>query len=119
MTKDYQEEVEEIINRLTVEFDTNNLWKSDDGDTAYVAIGNLWNSIRKEMTEALTTYGNARELEGVEKVEKGVPHKQQGVEEEIQRGGSVTKVDIEGEQCWNACRQATLDHIAKVKAELK
>ena len=71
MQKDYQEEVEEIINRLTVEFDTNNLWKSDDGDTAYVAIGNLWDSIRKEMTETLTTYSNAR-VEEIIKIAKGM-----------------------------------------------
>lgn len=56
----------------------------------------------------LTTYGNARELEGVENVEKGVPIKSEP-------RGAWESGEVMG---WNDCRQATLDHITKIKTEL-
>jgi hypothetical protein len=73
MNPELERKVESIIERLTTEFDTNNLWKSENGDTAYLAIGNLWEALRKEMKPALQEayeLGRKEERERVEQVFK-------------------------------------------------
>jgi hypothetical protein len=68
----------------------------------------------KEYTKQidLTTYGNARELAGIEKVEKGVP-----AEKEHDREDSI--FEDSNKAAHNICRNITLDHIERVKKELK
>jgi len=63
------------------------------------------------ITQVLTTYGNARELQGVEKVEKGVP-----AEKEHDREDSI--FEDSNKAAHNICRNITLDHIERVKKEL-
>jgi hypothetical protein len=83
MPKDYQE-VERIVEEIF--------------DTEYIG-GNQPNLNKDYIRQALTTYGNARELQGVEKVEKEI--------QEVLRGRYTREDDI------------ILNHIAKVKSELK
>jgi hypothetical protein len=68
----------------------------------------------------VTTYGNARALEAAEKVEKGVPAEVPTLAV-LAGGGSKPSEYYRAGENWgsNNCRQATLDHIAKVKSELK
>ncbi len=67
------------------------------------------------LRQALTTYGNARELQGVEKVEKGVPEKE-SVTITCGPCSQEESLLVEGH---NTFRQIILDHIAKIKSELK
>jgi hypothetical protein len=107
MPKDYQD-----VERIVEGFFTK------QSDTGYsvdnAASGGDLNSkeyVREYLTpkllELLTTYGNQRELEGVEKVEKGVPPMNSESWDKEYRDG------------YRKARQTTLDHIAKVKSELK
>jgi hypothetical protein len=59
---------------------------------------------KEEVLNILSTYGNTRELEAVEKVEKGVP---------APLDKSYYAAEVQ-----HTCRQATLDHIERVKKEL-
>jgi hypothetical protein len=94
MPKDYQE-IERIVEEIK-DYDENVGWVCWPDD----------------VKKALTTYSNARALEAVEKVEKGVPEK-------IPEFVAVSPEDALNIEGYNKCRQATLDHIAKVKSELK
>jgi len=73
-------------------------------------------SVYDDIKRALTTYGNARELQGVEKVKKGVPEEiRTGTfTKEWEGGGHITE---DGSIGFSLCRQATLDHIERIKKE--
>jgi hypothetical protein len=100
MPKDYQEEFWETTH-------------PEGSTTLHELIGSLlsdeWHDI---INDALETYGNTRALEAVEKVEKGVP------EPERAEFGREDSWQIEHKNGFNSCRQATLDHIERVKKEL-
>jgi hypothetical protein len=102
MPKDYQE-IEEISINIT-------------SHLAGVLPSGLYDRLENDIIKALTTYGNARELQGVEKVEKGVPEKSELKFNRNVPGYDEANAEQDG---WNDCRQATLDHTAKVKSELK
>jgi hypothetical protein len=95
MPKDYQEEIEEISINIT-------------SYLAGVLTSGLYDRLENDIIKVLTTYGNARELQGVEKVERGVPRE---IREDGYTGWDEAFMH-------NTCRQATLDHITKVKSEL-
>jgi hypothetical protein len=95
MPKDYQE-VERIVEELK---DRLNLREETVRGIDEVAL----------VHNVLITYGNSRALEAVEKVEKGVPTKSEP-------RGAWESGEVMG---WNDCRQAILDHIERVKKELK
>lgn len=114
MPKDYQE-VERIVEEFRTRFDSllgkpvccqmkNNDCGCDGHTYADEAVAFI--------EDTLTTYGNARELQGVEKVEKGMPAIQE-LPSSLQDPAGFMRVTG-----FNNCRQATLDHIAKVKTEL-
>jgi hypothetical protein len=69
---------------------------------------------RDKIKTTLTTYGNARELEGVEKVEKGVPEEKHATANNNEESKLVYLAVGH-----NSVREKVLDHIAKVKSELK
>jgi hypothetical protein len=70
-----------------------------------------WKNTKDFIRNALTTYSNQRELEGIEKVEKGVPDFQ----DPDLANNNHNQVYRVGH---SDCRQATLDHIERVKKEL-
>jgi hypothetical protein len=94
MPKDYQEEIEEIsINIIS--------------HLAGVLPSGSYDRLENNIIKALTTYGNARELQGVEKVEKGVPARNDAESDSIAFANG-----------FNTARIATLDHIERIKKEL-
>jgi NAD(P)H-flavin reductase len=107
MPKDYQEEIEEISINIT-------------SYLAGVLTSGLYDRLENDIIKVLTTYGNARELQGVEKVRKGVP-------EEVSlfpmADHHMTDQELRDEEMrifgMNYRRKTVLDHIAKVKSELK
>lgn len=105
MPKDYQE-IEKILEELD-NFIDNTVYN----ECPYIVYSQLKDLV-SELSTTLTTYGNARELAGIEKVEKGVPEKEQRtiLDSKNSRNYAIG---------YNVCRQTTLDHIAKVKSELK
>jgi len=104
MPKDYQEIeriVEECLQHSPLKaFFEDNLYQSTD----------VYADTKERITKALTTYGNARELIGIEKVEKFVKNQ------------LITDPDTKDHplnELRNEETQATLDHIERVKKELK
>jgi hypothetical protein len=112
MPKDYQEVekiVEEFEDNFCFGFVKGRPIHLDDHVDAKEAID--W------LRAALTTYGNARELEGVEKVEKRLPTVEQVMIPSLMAGR------FEFERVYfltgkDEYRKATLDHITKIKTEL-
>jgi hypothetical protein len=93
------------IEKIVEEFQNKDHIITSDGGL-YVAVDAHW------LRTTLTTYGNARELEGVEKVEKGVP-------EAIYLPVESTENDHLKAVGSNLLRKAVLEHIATIKSELK
>jgi hypothetical protein len=117
MPKDYQE-IERIMEEFDIKFPAINensyeiLEKLDtktNGERIARAIS--YNTARSEYRDwlrtKLTTYGNSRALEAVEKVEKGVPECREDFDYDSDERG------------YNECRAVILDHIERVKKELK
>jgi hypothetical protein len=102
MPKDYQEvemiveEFDAFLDKYTGKHDKDSWIKQTLYEDTVQVRKDL---IVKEFRTTLTTYGNARELQGVEKVEKKI--------QEVLKGRYTREDDI------------ILEHIAAVKSELK
>jgi hypothetical protein len=105
MPKDYQE-----VERIVEEFQNKDHIITSDGGL-YVAVDAHW------LRTTLTTYGNARELQGVEKVAniiRELRYHEDSISHLISRGG----IDWQNMQGKMSAFNEALNHIAKVKSEL-
>jgi hypothetical protein len=98
MPKDYQEEEDPIFTHLQ------RLLEVAEGKRSIES----WNEIATDLINAYWDNGNAREREGVEKVEKEVPARNEAKSDSIEFANG-----------YNTARILILDHIATIKSELK
>jgi hypothetical protein len=111
MPKDYQE-IERIVEQIC-DFDFESKLWSDKG----------FDEFKDILRNKLTTYGNARALETLEMVEKGVP----AVKDEFHMCATEMIDGVVVSSCPRFCHnveynqvvKSTLDHIERVKSELK